>query len=188
MLTITTKDLILIAADGKLARAAVRDALDQPASADEPELRDMLNANVGPYWPPEVLADVQDYFAEVLESDHSLTGWWVWYILHQENDNPQTRELIGAAGFAGKADGLKQVQLGYAIIEPYQRRGYATQAANALIDWAMADPSVDHVVAETYPTLAASLRVMEKIGMQSVGHGVEPGTVKYARSKLTAVA
>lgn len=188
MLTLTTRDLVLIAADGRLARAAVLDALEQPPPKGEFEFRDLLKAEVGPYWPPEVLADVQDYFADVLEADATLTGWWVWYILHQENDNPHTRELIGAAGFAGKADGLGQVQIGYAIVEPYQKRGYATQAAGALIDWALADQAVDQVVAETFPDMTASLRVLEKVGMQSIGQGKEPGTVKYARSRNLVVA
>jgi [ribosomal protein S5]-alanine N-acetyltransferase len=39
------------------------------------------------------------------------------------------------------------------------------------------------VAAETFPSLAPSLRVMQKCGMSSVGEGSEPGTVHYSKRR-----
>jgi ribosomal-protein-alanine N-acetyltransferase len=47
----------------------------------------------------------------------------------------------------------------------------------------MIDAAFEHgasgVAAETYPSLTASLRVMEKCGMTLAGEGAEGGTVRY---------
>ena len=63
--------------------------------------------------------------------------------------------------------------------EEYQGRGYATEAARALIDLIRADGRIGSVVAHTFPELAASVRVMERCGLRYEGEGDEAGTVRY---------
>jgi RimJ/RimL family protein N-acetyltransferase len=61
------------------------------------------------------------------------------------------------------------VGLGYVIAHDHQGKGYATEAARAMIDWALQQPEINRVYATTDVENAASARVMEKAGMQREG-------------------
>ncbi len=64
------------------------------------------------------------------------------------------------------------VELGFGIHESYRNAGYATEAAGALVDWALQQASVDEVTAQCERSNAASIRVLEKAGMErSDGRG-----------------
>lgn len=165
-----TDRLELISLTAVLARAAVD---------DRDELSRLLDAAVPDEWPPEIMRDVMEFFAERLEQEPELEeGWWAWYIVHRED-----RVLIGSAGFAGAPDFEGKVVMGYSIIPSYEGKGYTTEAARALVDWAFEHPEVNQVVADTFPDHAASIRVMEKCGMTYVGEGDDVGTVRYGISR-----
>ncbi len=61
------------------------------------------------------------------------------------------------------------VGFGYVIARSHQRKGYATEATRAVIDWAFQQPSLYRVNASTDVENFASQRVMEKAGMQREG-------------------
>lgn len=61
-------------------------------------------------------------------------------------------------------------------------RGYATEAAAALIAWAFAQPGVERVTAQIAPGNAASLRVARKLGMREATSD-EPGYLCFERRK-----
>ena len=76
--------------------------------------------------------------------------------------------VVGSAGFHGEPkDGV--VELGFGIHESHRNTGYATEAASALIGWALEQPEVIEVVSECDEANAASMRVLEKIGMARTG-------------------
>lgn len=88
-----------------------------------------------------------------------------------------TGEVIGTAGFFGPPrDGV--VEIGYGIVPSRQRRGYATEAAGALVELAVAQPGVSEVVAHAEAGNAASIRVLEKNGLTYAGR--EGSLVRYA--------
>ena len=66
-------------------------------------------------------------------------------------------------------------------------RGVATEAAAPLVQIALADPATTAVVACALESNAASLRVLEKLGLERVGEVMLPETseptVKLARVK-----
>jgi RimJ/RimL family protein N-acetyltransferase len=76
--------------------------------------------------------------------------------------NSARERLIGIAGFVAPpaADGI--VEIGYAIVREYQRRGFATEAVHALLAAAFADSRVTAVTATTFPDLASSIGVLVK--------------------------
>jgi [ribosomal protein S5]-alanine N-acetyltransferase len=41
------------------------------------------------------------------------------------------------------------VEIGYAVMPPFQGRGYATEMVRAIVKWAFQQPGVGKVVAET---------------------------------------
>lgn len=92
------------------------------------------------------------------------------------------RQLIGSGGYKGAPDG-GSVEIGYGIVGCQRRRGYATEAAFALIERAFAFADVDRVLAETLPELSGSLGVMRRCGMQPVAGASEPGALRYALTR-----
>jgi len=66
-----------------------------------------------------------------------------------------------------------EVEIGYGIHEAFQGKGYATEAAGALTDWAFSQPDVYYVTAETEPDNQKSKRVLEKLGFKQYGEGAE---------------
>lgn len=61
-------------------------------------------------------------------------------------------------------------ELGWVMHPAYQRRGYASEAACALLDYSFIERHMHRVVATCQPENIASYRVMEKIGMRREGH------------------
>jgi RimJ/RimL family protein N-acetyltransferase len=96
-----------------------------------------------------------------------------------------TGQLIGSCGFVpclnafeqlpslaggdtppGPGRNLAEFGLFYAISPAHQRRGYATEAAQALVDYAFQDLNLKRVVATTEYDNLASIGVMRKLGMR----------------------
>lgn len=168
-ISVHTSRLELVAALPEMAQAA--------AIHDRDRLALLLNAQVPIDFPPRIMTDVMAYFAERLDQDPELVGWWVWYIL-LKHPTP-SRTVIGTIGFNGYPDMAGHLLMGYAILSDYEGQGYTTEAAGGLIEWAFQQPQIQGVMAETFPTHRASVRVMEKNGMTFWGAGNESGTVKY---------
>lgn len=81
---------------------------------------------------------------------------------------------IGTAGFKGPPDPEGIVEIAYAIVPGHQGRGYATEAAEALVAFSFNDPRVRLVRAHTLPTSNASTRVLAKCGFTKVGEVTDP--------------
>jgi ribosomal-protein-alanine N-acetyltransferase len=82
--------------------------------------------------------------------------------------------VIGSAGFKGPPDSAGMVEIAYGIVPSCQGRGYATEAAAALVAFARDDERVRLVRAHTLPTRNASTRVLAKCGFQHLGEVVDP--------------
>jgi RimJ/RimL family protein N-acetyltransferase len=164
-LTIDTIRLILVAADRDIARAAWMDV-------DYLEI--LLDARIPPTWPPPLMDDTLAFTAETLDAHPDQAGWWAWYFVRRSD-----RMLVGAGGLKGPplADGT--VEIGYSLFEEFHRQGYGTEAAGGLIEWAFSHPGVTRVVAETYPELTGSIRVMEKNGLRFIGAGSEDRVIRF---------
>jgi RimJ/RimL family protein N-acetyltransferase len=97
----------------------------------------------------------------------------------------QTQQLIGACGFvpcfgpfgllpslySANQDAVAHFNtpefgLFYALSPAYQRQGYATEAAQALIDYAFTRLDLQRIVATTTYENVASISVMRKAGMR----------------------
>ncbi len=85
----------------------------------------------------------------------------------------ETGEDIGGIGFKGPPHENGEVELGYGITDIFQNKGYATQAAKAMTDWAFSQDGVYFVMAEAEADNAPSLRVLEKLGFMPAGDGEE---------------
>lgn len=83
-------------------------------------------------------------------------------------------EAPGVAAFTGiagllvprfEAHFMPCVEVGWRLAREYWGRGYATESARALLDFAFTRVELDEVVSLTVPANKRSRRVMERIGM-----------------------
>ncbi|WP_027037256.1 GNAT family N-acetyltransferase [Mesorhizobium ciceri] len=96
-----------------------------------------------------------------------------------------TDTFVGCAGLNTTDRGL---ELGYWIGEPYWKKGYATEAAHALVDLAFQRTSIQVLHASTRVINPASRRVIHKCGFQYAGQGmlnsIVAGQVPVERYRL----
>jgi RimJ/RimL family protein N-acetyltransferase len=90
-------------------------------------------------------------------------------IVHRE-----TNANVGSCGFKGPPDVDAAVEIAYGVEPDHQNRGYATEAAQALTDYAFASGRVSLVRAHTLPERNASTRVLTKCGFAFVGEVIDP--------------
>lgn len=169
-LRLRTPRLELIASTGALACA--------DAARDYATLSRLLSATIPADWPPALTLDVLDFFADTLTAHPEQAGWWGWFVV-RPGAAPAERVLIGGIGFKGPPTPEGTVEMGYSVLPAFEREGYATEAAGALLTWAFADTRVARVVAETLPDGIASQRVLAKLGLTLAGPGCEPGTLQF---------
>ena len=111
-------------------------------------------------------------------------GWLLWYVVAAPDADANRRVLIGNGGFTGAPDARGSVEIGYSLLPSWQGQGYGTELTAALVSWAFSHQHVERVLAVTYPTLVASIRVLEKNGFQRTCRGAdrqEPGLRTAAR-------
>jgi RimJ/RimL family protein N-acetyltransferase len=82
-------------------------------------------------------------------------------------------QTIGAAGFKGPPHADDAVEIAYGMVPEYQGRGYATEAAAALVEFAVKSGGVRIARAHTLPEKNASTRVLAKCGFEFVGEVVD---------------
>jgi RimJ/RimL family protein N-acetyltransferase len=119
------------------------------------------------YWDPrnedEVRAGIEAHIAR--PSDQGL-------VLAIDLDG----ELIGTVNVA--VGEHRQGEIGFALHPDHQGHGYATEAAEAIIELAFGSYGLHRVCASVEPRNTASVRVLERLGMRKEGHLVETELVK----------
>ena len=171
---ITTERLELVAGTVELFRVRVD---------DRESLSRELGAHVPESWPPPLLdQDAMDYMARYLDENPDAGGWTFYYVVLPARDatTQVARTLAGCGGFKGKPTEDGTVEIGYAMLPEFQRAGYATEAAGAFVRHAFSQPEVSRVIAETYPELRPSIRVLEKNGFRFIGDGSEERVIRFA--------
>jgi RimJ/RimL family protein N-acetyltransferase len=82
--------------------------------------------------------------------------------------------VIGSGGFKGPPDADGAAEIAYGVLPAYQGRGFATELAAALTQFALATPGVRVVRAHTLPEPNASTRVLSKCGFHRAADVVDP--------------
>ncbi len=140
------------------------------------QVREMLDA-----MPPEVRKEVAQAWVDralsATEPDPWIHGFTV--ILNDGN------QAIGFGGFKGPPSELGEVELAYGIDDAFQNRGFATEMARALTEYALTQPSVRKVIAHTLPTNGPSQRVLTKCGFQNTGPHHDPDDGLVWRWEIT---
>jgi RimJ/RimL family protein N-acetyltransferase len=135
---------------------------------DKKELEQMLGIKVPARHWPEFPESIPHVYA-LLKSDPSSPEWGYHLFIHAKE-----RALIGEGGYKGRPDKEGIVEIGYAIIPDYRRRGLAFEAARGLTRHAFSHAEVNCVQAHTLPDGTASINLLKKLGMKFVGAFNDP--------------
>ena len=129
-------------------------------------------------WPPEHWEPhVWTHILAQYRATPQTFGWHRYMVA--VGDGERRSRLVGCLGGFPCATG--DVELGYSVSEGEQRQGFGSEAACALMTWLLRRPEVHSVSAQAFETAPASIRIMQRCGMQCVGAGDQPGTVRYRR-------
>lgn len=79
----------------------------------------------------------------------------IWVALDRDR-----QQLVADIKFKGAPDEEQTVEIGYGTYPAFQQQGYMTEIVGGLTAWALAQPGVNRVTAETAVTNAASQAVL----------------------------
>ena len=115
-----------------------------------------LGALLPAEWPQTDLLDVLPSQAAAAP-DEECFGVWVMI-------ERASQMVCGDIGFVGAPGPDGTVEVGYSVVPNRRRRGYATEAARAIVEWALARPDVNAVIAACDADNLASIRTLERLG------------------------
>lgn len=142
-----------------------------------------LGLEVPENWPPPLYdRPALEYSLNYLKQNPDAAGWAQWYMLLRDASG-KNLTVVGICGLKGKPSANGTAEVGYSVLPQFQRRGFAGEALGGLLKWTFAQPSVTRVIAETYPELKPSIRVLEKNGFHLIGAGSEPGVIRFELSR-----
>jgi ribosomal-protein-alanine N-acetyltransferase len=104
-------------------------------------------------------------------------AWLPWSLRAIVLRDP-ARVMVGYANFHGPP-GVNDLgrpdaaETGYTVFESYRSRGFATETAQAMMDWAAREHGVRHFISGVAPNNAPSLRVNDKLGFARTGDVVD---------------
>ncbi|MBA2535837.1 MAG: GNAT family N-acetyltransferase [Actinobacteria bacterium] len=135
------------------------------------EARRLIGAEIPTGWPDDHDARFVRMRAEEMERRPEIREWLIRAAISQEGEE---RVMVGHVGFhgppgrngPGKPDAL---EVGYTIFAPFRGRGYATEVAEALMDWALQERGVRYFIASAAPQNKASVAVLRKLGFKQTG-------------------
>jgi RimJ/RimL family protein N-acetyltransferase len=104
--------------------------------------------------------DAVRYILKGPVDSYARHGFGFWLVELKDSQTP--------AGICGlvKRDALPEVDIGYAFLPRFWSRGYAYEAAAAVMSYAAGALGLRRVLAIVNPDNAGSIKVLEKIGLK----------------------
>lgn len=113
--------------------------------------------------------EARDYIRDRMVGPYRDLGFGMWLAVQRRDRRP-----VGLAGLV-KRDGLDEPDLGYALIPDAWGRGYAQEAAAAVVAHALDNLGISRLAAITTPENFASMAVLRKVGFTFRGMIQLPG-------------
>lgn len=116
---------------------------------------------------------IQDlnHACQVLENNilpqYALYNHGRWAVYEKDSG-----EFIGWCGLKTRPERNNEIDLGYRFVKHSWGKGYATEAAWACLKYGFEKLSLRRIIGRAMPGNTASIKVLEKIGMQYIGDEV----------------
>ena len=101
-----------------------------------------------------------DYIQEKILPSYEKHGFGFYLVELKES-----RERVGICGLV-KREGMADVDVGFSMAARYWSRGYAYEAASALMEWGRKMHGLSRITGLVHPGNSASIRLLEKLGLQ----------------------
>jgi RimJ/RimL family protein N-acetyltransferase len=160
--TIKTKDLDLVPYTPADLLALVKGAAEFRSSFGFPAADGLREFLLGP--------EVSAGYLDMLRSSPEPDVWLHGFALLDRNEGL----VVGNTAFVGPPNEEGLVEIAYGVVPSFEGRGYGTQAAKALTEFAFADERVTTVIAHTLPEENASTRILEKSAFVFAGDFEHP--------------
>jgi RimJ/RimL family protein N-acetyltransferase len=134
------------------------------------DLKPFAHLNADPevmlYFPSTLSIQQSDLLAEKFQNLITVYGWGMWAVELKEN-----HQFIGCVGLADQPEKFSFspcVEIAWRLDHHYWDKGYATEAAQACLNFAFNQLVLEQVVAFTAVLNQASEKVMQRLGMDYV--------------------
>ena len=104
---------------------------------------------------------------EITEKDPDNYLWHSFWLLMRKED----RVIVGSADFKDIPNAFGEVEIGYGLGAAFLHNGYMTEAIMALCGWALKQPGIKAVIAETDLEGYASQRILGRCGFIELSRG-----------------
>jgi RimJ/RimL family protein N-acetyltransferase len=140
------------------------DAIEAVLDHDKPRAEAVVGARFPDAWPNDDLVALGfPYSRQALRADPDTRLWGDSLVLIREEPR-----VIGSVVFHGlPSSGIAEVA--YSIEESSRCQGFAAEAVEACVGWALDQPGITAVQATTFPWHIASLGVIRRVGMVPIG-------------------
>ena len=111
--------------------------------------------------------ELADAYRDMLNGCTAHPDQWLWYTAWGIYQN-DSGDWVGDLCFKGLPE-TGHPEIGYGIEPEFWNQGYTTEAVRAACRWALQQPGVSAIEAETDPGNAASQAVLRKVGFVPTG-------------------
>lgn len=109
------------------------------------------------------LVDAENYLLNGPLKSYQQHGFGLWLVALKQAEVP-----IGMCGLLQRAE-FEHTDIGYALLPEFCRQGYAFEAAQAVLHYAVQQLELATILAITKPTNASSNKLLVKLGLQLQG-------------------
>jgi RimJ/RimL family protein N-acetyltransferase len=134
-----------------------------------PQTREEARAYIA-QMPPRDRAEVSPAWLALLDASSAIDPWIHGFVMVFR----ETGNVIGRCGFKGPPDADGIVEIAYGVDAEHQGKGFATEAAAALVNYAFEQGQARIARAHTLPEVNASTRVLTKCGFSRIGEIIDP--------------
>jgi RimJ/RimL family protein N-acetyltransferase len=116
-------------------------------------------------WMPSRLQDAIDFIGRLQAVEFDSPATWFQFGIRSRVSG----QLIGDFGVYFLEDG-RQVEIGFTVAPAHQGVGYASEAVTHVLDYLFGELHKHRVTASVDPRNEASIRLLERVGMQREAH------------------
>ncbi len=121
----------------------------------------------------------EDYTRAYIQNMYGFYGYGIWVVIEKETGRP-----IGRAGIENHEDS-EEVELGYLIAKECQRKGYAFEVCQAILDYAKGELCFDEIGCYVHPDNWVSRHLCDKLGFSYEGEKKSgDARLSYYKKKL----
>lgn len=131
------------------------------------EAEAILNAKLPDGWPDEELGRRLRMRLDQMYAEPASAAWLLRGMVRKLDG-----VLVGYVNFHGAAIGAR-AELGYTVLEPYRRQGYAREAALAMMRWAAETRGTGTFVVSISPDNEPSLGLAAALGFRRTGTQID---------------